>query len=71
LSLSFRLDDGQAPHAGSLLSLSDDPALLLTAPTGKCLVSLRQEPPEPMDWISSAWWHVRENRMDLGSVLPC
>jgi len=71
LSLSFRLDDGQAPHAGSLLSLSDDPSLLLTAPSGKCMVSLRREPPEPVDWVSSDWWHVRESRLDPGSVLPC
>jgi hypothetical protein len=71
LSVSFRLHDGHASCAGSLSSLSDDPSLLLEAPPGECLVSLRKEPAVPHPWISSAWWHVRENRMDFGNVLPC
>jgi hypothetical protein len=72
LSLSFRLHDGHAPNTGSLSSsLSEDPSLLLTGAAGECLVSLCKEPDEAMAWVSSAWWHVRESRIDLGSVLPC
>jgi hypothetical protein len=71
LSISFRLHDGPASCTGSLSPLSEDPSLLLEAPPGKRLVSLRQEPVRPRPWVSSAWWHVRESHMDLGGVLPC
>ena len=71
LSITFRLHDGHAPCTGSLSSISEDPSLLLTAPSGECRGSLCKEPAEPLPWVSSAWWHIRESRLDFGSVLPC
>lgn len=71
LSVSFRLHDGHASGTGSWLSLSEDPSLLLEAPSGRCMVSLFKEPATPHPWVSSAWWHLRESRIDFSNVLPC
>jgi len=71
LSTSFRLHDGHTSCAGSLTSYPEDPSLLLDGPPGTLLASYRREPAESDLWVPSAWWHIRESRMDLGSVLPC
>jgi hypothetical protein len=71
LSISFHLHDGQPPRNESWSTHLEDPSLLLESPPGECLTSLCREPAEPLPWVSSAWWHVRDNLMDLGSVLPC
>lgn len=71
LGISFWLHEGHSPCAGPLSFLSEDPSLLLSPPPGKCTVWLHKEPDVPCPWVSSAWWHVRESRIDFGNVVPC
>jgi hypothetical protein len=71
LSISFHLHDGHASCLGPHSACPVDPSLLLDAPPGERLVSYVGEPGESHPWVSSVWWHVRENPLDLSSVLPC